>query len=400
MNFAKLAEGHKENLRESKMTSQATVYRILIAAPNDVIAEQRAIQEMISSWNTKYSAKMKAVFLPVLLEAQMVQEMNDRPQVLLKNQVIKDCDILIGIFWTRIGPDAALAESITIKVINDFLKSGKAVMIYLSSAPAVPGSVDLKQYGILMKFMDEFLKQGLVINYDSIGDFREKISMQIISNMLKIHKTPEVEIRRDPDEAAKKALHEMLSNRFYDLIERYKLNWTSEKNIKPLNLDDGRKIVVDLAREIASLKETLAKIFSKELIERIDLAIYNLKILQKHRLYFDGKSYNEFWILGDEIFTSLDAITGELRKDLHIPKIDDNMKNILIELSKIKDKSFEPMPSDVIAKKLGLSITEINFYLRNLLKIGFISHILTIGSPTKYFLRNAGRRFLVEKDIE
>jgi hypothetical protein len=343
---------------------------------------------------------MKAVFLPVLLETQMVQEMNDRPLALLKNQIIKDCDILIGIFWTRIGTDAALAESITIKVIKDFLKSGKVVMIYLSSAPAVPGSVDLKQYGILMKFMDEFLKQGLVINYDSIGDFREKLSTQIISNMLKIDKTPEVEIRRDPDETAKKALHDMISNRFYDLIERYKLNWTSEKNIKPLNLDDGRKIIIDLSREIVSLKETLAKIFSKELIEQIDLAVYNLKILQKHRLYFDGKSYNEFWMLGDEIFTSLDAITGELRKALHVTKIDDNMKTILVELSKIKDKSLEPMPSDVIAKKLGLSIAEINFYLRNLLKIGFISHILTIGSPTKYLLRDAGRRFLVEKDIK
>ena len=170
------------------MTSQATVYRILIAAPNDVIAEQRAIQEMISSWNTKYSAKMKAVFLPVFLETQMVRGMNDSPQALLKDQIIKDCDILIGIFWTRIGTDAALAESITIKVIKDFLKSGKVVMIYLSSAPSVPGSVDLKQYGILMKFMDEFLKQGLVINYDSIGDFREKLSTQIISNMLKLHK--------------------------------------------------------------------------------------------------------------------------------------------------------------------------------------------------------------------
>lgn len=382
------------------MTTQATVYRILIAAPDDVIAERRAIQEMISSWNTNYSAKMKAVFLPVLLEPQMVQGMSDIPQALLKNQIIKDCDILIGIFWTRIGTDAALEESIAIKVIKDFLKSGKIVMIYLSSAPSVPGSVDLKQYGILMKFMDEFLQQGLVIHYDSIGDFRKKLSTQFFSNMLKSHKTPEVEIRKDPDETAKKALHDMMSNRFYDLIERYKLNWTSEKNIKPLNLDDGRKIIIDFAREMVSLKETLAKIFSKELIEQIDLTVYNLNILQKHRLYFDGKSYNEFWILGDEIFMSLDAITGELRKDLHMPKIDDNMKNILIELSKIKDKSLEPMSSDAIAKKLDLSITEINFYLSNLLKVGFISHILTVGSPTKYLLRDAGRRFLMEKDIK
>ncbi|MGB5197919.1 MAG: hypothetical protein WBN64_12735, partial [Candidatus Deferrimicrobium sp.] len=43
-----------------KMTFQATVYRILIAAPNDVIAEQKEIQDGITSWNTQYSAKMMA----------------------------------------------------------------------------------------------------------------------------------------------------------------------------------------------------------------------------------------------------------------------------------------------------------------------------------------------------
>ena len=382
------------------MTLQATVYRILIAAPNDVMAEQKAIQEIISSWNTKYSAKMKAVFLPVFLETHMVQEMSDRPKAILNEQIVKDCDILIGVFWTRIGTDTAQAESITIGVINEFIKAGKSVMIYLSSAPVAPGSIDLKQYGNLMKFMDECIKQGLVNNYDSILDFRKKLSTQIVSNILKIHKTPEIETRRDPGETAKKELNDMMSNRFYDLIKRYNSNWTSEKKIKPLNLDDGRKIIIDLTRETLSFKETHAKIFGKELIERIDQTISNLMILQKHRLYFDDKSYADFWILGDEIFASLDAISGEVRKDIYIPKIDNNMENILIELSKNQNILLEPMPSDVIAKKIGLSITETNYYLIKLLKAGLISHFLAIGSPTRYLLRDAGRRFLVEKGIK
>jgi hypothetical protein len=123
-------------------------------------------------------------------------------------------------------------------------------------------------------------------------------------------------------------------------------------------------------------------------------------ILQKHRLYFDDKSYADFWKLGDEIFASLDAIAGEVRNDIHIPKIDTNMENILIELSKNKKPLLEPMPSDVIAKSIGISITETNYYLIKLLKAGFISHLLTIGEPTRYFLRDAGRRYLVEKGIK
>jgi len=400
MNFAKLTEGHSGKIEGGKMTFQATVYRVLIAAPNDIIAEQKAIQEIISSWNTKYSAKMKAVFLPVILENNLVKEIGDRPQAILNKQIIKDCDILIGAFWTRIGTDTGLAESITIEEIKEFQKAGKLVMIYLSSAPVVPSSIDLKQYEKLMDFMDDCIKQGLVNRYDSTLDFRKKLSAQIASNILKIHKTPEVETSRDPGETTKKELNNMISNRFCDLIERYNFNWTSEKNIKPINLDDGKKILMDLTREILSFKEKLAKISSQEFIENIDQTISNLGTLQKHRLYFDGKSYTDFWKLGDDIFASLDAIVGEVRKDIHIPKIDNNMENILIELSNIKNSLLEPIPSDVIAKTIGLSIAETNFYLNKLLKAGFISHLLTIGSPTRYLLRDAGREFLVEKGIK
>lgn len=307
------------------MTFQATVYRVLIVAPEDVTAERKTVQKIISSWNTKYSARMKAVFLPVLLETQPVQESADRPQATLNQQIIRECDILICVFWTRIGSDTGLPEPITIEVIGELQKAGKSVMIFLSSAPAVPGSVDLKQFGKLMKFMDDCQKQGLVSGYDSILDFRDKLSAQIVSKILKIHKTPEVEAQRDPNEGARKALNDMISNRFCDLVDRYNVQWTSEKKMKPINLDDGRKIVTDLTREISGLKESLAKIFRKEMMERLDQIITNLKALQKHRLYLDRKSYTDFWKSGDEIFASLDSIAGMARKNKNIPKIDHKM---------------------------------------------------------------------------
>jgi hypothetical protein len=83
-----------------------------------------------------------------------------------------------------------------------------------------------------------------------------------------------------------------------------------------------------------------------------------------------------------------------------MPKMDKNMENMLIELSKIQNTSLEPISSEVIAKTMDLSITETNFYLSKLLKTGFISHLLTIGAPTRYSLRDAGRRFLAEKGIK
>lgn len=382
------------------MTFQATVYRILVVAPNDVSEEKKIIQDIISSWNTQSSAQMKAIFLPVMLEANLGPEMGDRSKAILNKQIVKDCDILIGAFWTRMGTDTRLEESITTEHIIEFQKTGKPVMIYISSAPVVPSSVDLKQYEKLMNFMDDCLKQGWVKRYDSILDFREKVSTQLASNILKIHNTPEVEISKGPSEIVKKESIDIISNRFCDLIARYKFKWSSERKKQSINLDDGRQILINMTRDILSFKETLGKIFGKEIIEHVDQIASNLIALQKHRLYFDNKSFTDFWNSGDEIFASLDTIARKVRKDKHIPNIDNNMQNILIELSKIEKTIFEPIPSDVIAKTIGLTTTETSYYLKELLKTGFISHFLTIGSPTRYLLSDAGRRFLVERGIK
>jgi hypothetical protein len=265
---------------------------------------------------------MKALLLPVMWETHLVKEMSGRPKVILNIRIAKDCDILIGAFWTRIGTETGFAESGTIEEIKEFHKARKPVMIYFSSAPVVPSSIDLKQYEKLTKFMDDCLKQGLVERYDSILDFREKLSGQISSMILKIHRIPEDETSRDPEEITKKESNNTIYQKFSDLIEGYNLDWTSEKKIEPASLDDGRQIIKELEREIVSLKVPLSKIFSKETIENIDQIISNIKKLQQHRLYFDGKSYNEFWKLGDEIFTSLGVIVGKMRKDIPIPKKD------------------------------------------------------------------------------
>ena len=88
------------------MTFQATVYRILIASPDDVTAERKIIQEIISSWNRTYFSKMKALLFPVMFESLLVQEMSGRPDAESNLQIAKDCDILIGAFRTRIGTGA------------------------------------------------------------------------------------------------------------------------------------------------------------------------------------------------------------------------------------------------------------------------------------------------------
>ena len=74
------------------MAFQATVYRILIVSPNDVIAERKIIQEIIASWNRTYFQRMKALLLPVVWEELFVKEMSGHAKAELNLKIALNID--------------------------------------------------------------------------------------------------------------------------------------------------------------------------------------------------------------------------------------------------------------------------------------------------------------------
>jgi hypothetical protein len=52
-------------------------------------------------------------------------------------------------------------------------------MIYFSSAPVIPDSVDFEQFHALQKFKSEISSRGLFESYESLSEFKEKFSRQL-----------------------------------------------------------------------------------------------------------------------------------------------------------------------------------------------------------------------------
>jgi len=57
-------------------------------------------------------------------------EMSGRPQGIINQRLLKECDLLIAAFWTRIGSPAGVAASGTVEEIEEHLAAGKEAMIY------------------------------------------------------------------------------------------------------------------------------------------------------------------------------------------------------------------------------------------------------------------------------
>lgn len=169
------------------MSYEATVFNVMIASPGDVASERSIVREVIAEWNAVHSANRKIVLLPTGWESHSSPEMGGSPQSIINKQVLDKCDLLVGVFWTRIGTQTHDFASGTVEEIERHIASSKPVMLYFSEQPARLDSVDDDQYQELKKFKASCKNRGLYETYDSHSQFKEKFYRHL---QLKLNEHP------------------------------------------------------------------------------------------------------------------------------------------------------------------------------------------------------------------
>ena len=165
------------------MSFDAKVYKVLIASPGDVPDERTAISEVISNWNNINSEQQKVVLMPVGWETHSAPLLGKRPQGIINDQIVTGCDMLIGVFWTRLGSPTGVSDSGTVEEIEHFIQAGKPVMLYFSGRKVELATLDLSQLQNLREFQTKMQKIGLIGSYVDINDFKEQLRNQISINV-------------------------------------------------------------------------------------------------------------------------------------------------------------------------------------------------------------------------
>ena len=98
-----------------------------------------------------------------------------RPQEAINRQLVHECDVLVGMFWTKIGTNTGVAESGTVEEINQFVAAGKPAMLYFSNRPIDPNKIDLKQHKKLKRFRDATYKKALTGKFSGIDELRQTL---------------------------------------------------------------------------------------------------------------------------------------------------------------------------------------------------------------------------------
>ncbi len=154
------------------MAFDARVFRVLIASPSDLSEEREAAATAINEWNITHAVSEGVVLLPVKCETHARPQTNVRAQAAINTQLVADSDILIGMFWTRLGTSTGVADSGTLEEIDQFVAANKPAMLYFSKRPIDPNKIDLKQFRKLKAFKSTTLKTALT------GEFADLVQLR------------------------------------------------------------------------------------------------------------------------------------------------------------------------------------------------------------------------------
>jgi hypothetical protein len=161
----------------------SNTYRVLIASPSDLSEEREAVTMAIHEWNAQHAVAEQLVLLPVKWETHATPASGVRPQQAINDQLVSQCDLLVGIFWTKLGTSTGVAESGAVEEIDLFVGEKKPAMLYFSSRPIAPSAIDLKQFRKLKAFKANTYKTALVANFNSADELKGLVLRHLVAQV-------------------------------------------------------------------------------------------------------------------------------------------------------------------------------------------------------------------------
>jgi hypothetical protein len=180
------------------MPYEATVHNVFIASPSDVLAERTIVRDVIYEWNAVHAEDERAILQPIGWETHSFPDMGDRAQGIINRQILEKSDILVAIFWYRLGTATGVAESGTIEEIENHLKSGRPAMIYFSSKD-VPRNIDTDQLEAIRRAEKNYQSRGLIDTFENPEVFKQKFTRHLASRMVEYLKSQPSQGRFESD---------------------------------------------------------------------------------------------------------------------------------------------------------------------------------------------------------
>jgi hypothetical protein len=291
------------------MPQAGLIFRALIASPGDCLQERLLIPDVISAWNSVHSLSSAAIVEPVLWETHARPSLAASPQRTINQQLLANCDLLIGTFWTRLGTATEDGESGTAEEIEQFRSAGKPTIIYFSSVAVTPDNLDPIQYKALNAYKLKLSLAGLAFKYGSILELRNHLQRHIASQMLALLDTERNTAQRLATTSTASEVKPTSKNEYVGsfkyFVREALTNWSVERDSEPEEPYAAKRV---LSRAAFFATDFLARIENDRtgFSELVATCVTRLKRLERKDVnLLDTLESAAFWQEGDAVFSEL-----------------------------------------------------------------------------------------------
>lgn len=158
------------------MGFQSEVLNVFIASPSDTSVQRDEIEMAIYNWNKEHAEDLKTILLPKRWETDIAPGYHPKnPQQIINEKLLKKSDLLIGVFWTKLGTPTSDFASGTLEEVSTFHSLGKDVMVYFVNEN-VSLATDFEEVKKVNEFKKQFRNNNLSFDYNK---------NRIVSDLLK-----------------------------------------------------------------------------------------------------------------------------------------------------------------------------------------------------------------------
>ena len=160
------------------MPRSATILEVLIASPSDVRPQRDVVEQAVLEWNATHSRETNIVLMPRRWERDVAPDLRAPPQVHINKTIVKTADILIGVFWHRMGTPTTKAPSGTEDEIQEFIRRKRPCLLYFSTRH-VPREADRSQLERLHAFEEKMNAIGLTRTFESDSELKNDVNRHL-----------------------------------------------------------------------------------------------------------------------------------------------------------------------------------------------------------------------------
>jgi hypothetical protein len=144
------------------------------------------IRGQIELWNRDHGPLSRARVEFTNWRTHSHPAVGGRPQALLNQQVVDQCDIMAGIFDARFGSPTGVADSGTEEEIRRSIKHGKKVMVYFANQPTPKQPKARNEFARIEKFKHKLGRNAIYHTYTDMPSFEAAFRQHLAGMMTEL----------------------------------------------------------------------------------------------------------------------------------------------------------------------------------------------------------------------